>query len=372
MPDKKELLKSPLDAVHRKAKARMIPFGGWDMPVQYEGIIDEHRAVRSAAGLFDISHMGELRVSGPRAESWLNTVLSNDVRQIQPGELQYTLILNDQGGIIDDLIVYRLTDLEYLLVINASRIKEDIAWLESHLTDNVKMENISSETAAVALQGPLMEDILDRAFPEADPLPPHGKIRPWNIYPDAEIYIARSGYTGEDGVELFFPAEVAEEIWNTIIDRGKSLGCVPAGLGARDSLRLEASLPLYGNDLGPDASPYESGVGFAVAYDKPEKFIGRERLRSQRSEGIPRKLVPFTMDKPGAPPRAGYTVYVKDETVGTVTSGGHSPTLDCGIGFARVESSVAKSGTPVEIDIRGKRHPATLQKRPLYKKEDKG
>jgi aminomethyltransferase len=165
---------------------------------------------------------------------------------------------------------------------------------------------------------------------------------------------------------------VAEEIWNTIIDRGKSLGCVPAGLGARDSLRLEASLPLYGNDLGPDASPYESGVGFAVAYDKPEKFIGRERLRSQRSEGIPRKLVPFTMDKPGAPPRAGYTVYVKDETVGTVTSGGHSPTLDCGIGFARVESSVAKSGTPVEIDIRGKRHPATLQKRPLYKKEDKG
>jgi aminomethyltransferase len=178
MPDKKELLKSPLDAVHRKAKARMIPFGGWDMPVQYEGIIDEHRAVRSAAGLFDISHMGELRVSGPRAESWLNTVLSNDVRQIQPGELQYTLILNDQGGIIDDLIVYRLTDLEYLLVINASRIKEDIAWLESHLTDNVKMENISSETAAVALQGPLMEDILDRAFPEADPLPPPWKNSP--------------------------------------------------------------------------------------------------------------------------------------------------------------------------------------------------
>ncbi len=368
MSEKKDLLLSPLDAVHRKAKARMIPFGGWDMPVQYAGIIEEHQAVRTAAGLFDISHMGELRVTGSRAESWLNTVLSNDVRQINTGETQYTLILNDQGGIIDDLIIYRLTELEYLLVINASRITEDFAWLQSHLNDSVKMENLSADTAAIALQGPLTGDILERVFPDADPLPPHGKIRPWNIYQDAEVYIARSGYTGEDGVELFFPRELAEEIWNKIIDRGQSLGCRPAGLGARDTLRLEASLPLYGNDLGPDASPYESGVGFAVSFDKPEKFIGRERLRSQRTNGIPRKLLPFTLDKPGAPPRSGYTVHVGKEAVGTVTSGGHSPTLNCGIGFARIDSSVAKPGTCVDIEIRGKRQPATLQKRPLYKK----
>jgi aminomethyltransferase len=371
MPEKKDLKVTPLHDAHLKAGARMVPFSGWEMPVQYQGIIEEHEAVRNTAGLFDISHMGEVRVSGPRAESWLNTVLSNDVRQINPGESQYTLILNDQGGVIDDLLIYRLTELEYLLVINAARIKEDLQWLESHLTDNVKLEDISSQTAAIALQGPLTAEILQRVFPEADPLPAPGKIKPWNIHPDAEIYIGRSGYTGEDGVELFFPNEVAEEIWDQIIERGKSLGCQPAGLGARDTLRLEASLPLNGNDLGTDFTPYESGVGFAVAFDKPEKFLGRERLRQQKANGIPRKLIPFTMDKPGAPPRAGYGVWIGEDKVGTVTSGGHSPTLKCGIGFARIESSVAKSGTSVEIDIRGKRQPATLQKRPLYKKDHK-
>lgn len=367
MATSKSLKKSPLDARHRAAGARMVEFGGWEMPIQYKGILEEHRCVREAAGLFDISHMGEVIVTGAKSESWLNTVLSNDVRLLNPGESQYTLILNDRGGIIDDLLLYRIGDLRYLLVINASRCEEDLQWLNRHLSKNVHLEDVSSQTGALALQGPATAQVMDRAFPEADHLPPRPRIAPWPVHPDAEAYIARSGYTGEDGIELFFPNELAPQIWDTILDKGASLGCQPVGLGARDSLRLEASLPLYGNDLGPDHTPYESGVGFAVSFDKPEKFIGREALRKQKADGVPRKLIPFTLDEPGAPPRSGYRILHGKEEAGVVTSGGHGPTLACGMGLARVDSAIAKPGQNVNIDIRGRLKPATLQKRPLYK-----
>ncbi|MEO0454017.1 MAG: glycine cleavage system aminomethyltransferase GcvT [Verrucomicrobiota bacterium] len=370
MPEKPSLHLSPLDSAHRKLKARMTPFAGWEMPVQYEGIIQEHHAVRKEAGLFDICHMGEFRVSGPRAESWLNTVLSNDVRQINPGESQYTLILNDRGGIIDDLLIYRITEQDYLMIVNASRREENYDWLKEQLTDNVVLEDISSQTGALALQGPLSLEILERAFPDQKQFPKNRKIMKWDIFDGAESYIARSGYTGEDGFEILVPTELVTQLWDLILDKGKTLGCVPTGLGARDTLRLEASLPLNGNDLDQKFSPFESAVGFAVSFDKPEKFIGRERLRDQKAAGIERKLIPFTMDQKGAPPRSGYSIAIKGEEVGIVTSGGVSPTLGQGIGLARIKSEIAKPGQAIDIDIRGRNVPATLQTRPLYRKSD--
>lgn len=367
MSSSENLLKTPLSRVHEEAGARMVEFGGWLMPVQYSGIIQEHRAVRKAAGLFDISHMGEVYVWGPKAESWLNKVLSNDVRKLEVGQGQYTLMLFESGGVLDDLILYRITGDGYLLVVNASMIAHDAAWLKKHLEPGVELLDASADTGGLALQGPKSISIAERAFPEAGPVPSRNHIRTFS-WRGHETRMARTGYTGEDGIELFFPASASEEIWKHILATGREDGCVPVGLGARDTLRLEACLPLNGHELGPNITPLEAGLQLFFTFSKPEDFIGQEGLERMQEEGVRRKLVAFSSTEGGAPPRAGYPIFVGAQQVGEVTSGGMSPTLGKGIGLALVARGLALPGTELEMEVRGKRVPITLQKKPLYRK----
>jgi aminomethyltransferase len=357
------LKETPLAAAHRSLGARMVEFGGWLMPVQYTGIIQEHHAVRQKAGLFDISHMGEVWVSGPRAEAWLNQLLCNDVRKLQPGQGQYSLMLFESGGVLDDLIIYRTEAEQFLLIINASMIDEDFLWMQKHATPGVTLVNESSHQAALALQGPESVAVLQQAFPESSPLPERNQIhhRTWQ---GISLWIARTGYTGEDGFELVFPASHAETVWNHLLQSG----AVPVGLGARDTLRLEACLPLNGHELGPDITPLEAGLGVFVAWDKPIPFLGQAALAKQKADGLKRKSAPFLVTGTSAPPRAHYPIFAGTESVGEVTSGSASPTLGTGIGLALLTAEYAKPGTQLELEIRGKRVPIEIQRKPLYRR----
>ena len=344
----------------------MVDFGGWHMPVQYSGILDEHHAVRNALGVFDISHMGEVFVSGPNTKAWLNGLLTNNVERIAPGESQYTLMLNEQGGVIDDLLVYQLEDARYLLVVNASMIDEDVAWMQSHLMPGVTLENRSDEFAGIAVQGPRAVQLFDRFFEGKISRPARNEIQPY----EAEcttLWIARTGYTGEDGFELFFRAECATAIWNAILEKGADLGIKPCGLGARDTLRLEMCYPLNGNDLSPERTPLEAGLSFFVDLEKPE-FIGRTTLAEQRQNGVRRRLVPFKMKGKTPPPRSHYGVYKDGQPIAETTSGTVSPSLGIGIGMAYVPAEFARINEEIEIDIRGRRYPATIEKKPLHHK----
>jgi aminomethyltransferase len=361
----KSLLKTPLATTHNSLGAKMVEFGGWLMPVQYSGILQEHQAVRSAAGLFDISHMGEFIISGPSAEAWLNSMLSNDIRGISPGHGQYTLMTNGDGGVIDDLYIYRLEDQVYLAIVNASEIAKDFNWLQRKVVPNVSLENVSAAYAALALQGPKADAILYRVFDKEIRHIRRNQVMV-SSFGGKPALIARTGYTGEEGYEFFFPARLAEELWNRILAEGAPFGCVPAGLGARDTLRLEACYPLYGHELGQSITPLEAGVGFFVSFDKPERFTGKESLRAQKETGLARRSVAFEMSGPSAPPRAGYAVYANGEKIGDVTSGGVSPTLKKNIGLALIATAHAKVGTKIEIEIRDKRCPALIVKKPFY------
>jgi aminomethyltransferase len=356
-----------LAEAHTKLGAKMVDFSGWSMPVHYSGILDEHHAVRTAAGLFDISHMGQVFVSGTAAEAWLNTMLTNDIRQLSSGEGQYTLLLNESGGILDDLLVYRLDEKDYLLVVNASRIEDDLAWLRKWAVPNADISHEPGAQAGLALQGPQAESILEKVFPAEFHFPKRNEILA-ATYQKHSVLISRTGYTGEDGFELFAPAETAVDLWNSILKEGAGRGCKPAGLGARDTLRLEASLPLYGHELSPTVTPLEAGLGLFTSFDKPEKFIGRDSLRQQKEKSLARKLAAFTTTGPGAPPRAGYPVLHEGKPIGEVTSGAFSPTLKTGIGFALLAAAHTAPGTPIAIEIRGNPVPASIAKRPLYKR----
>jgi len=358
--------KTPLFDAHVAAGGRMVDFGGWHMPVQYSGILEEHHAVRNALGVFDISHMGEVFVSGPQAKTWLNEMLTNNVERLAIGECQYTFLLNERGGVIDDLLVYKLEKGRYLLVVNASHIDEDIAWMEAHLSPNVTLENHSDEFAGVAVQGPRAVQLFDRFFEGKISRPARNEIKRY----DADcgtVWIARTGYTGEDGFELFFQAECAVNIWNTILEMGAEFGIKPCGLGARDTLRLEMCYPLNGSDLSPDHTPLEAGMSFFVDLDKP-KFIGRETLAQQRENGVPNRLVPFKMTGKTPPPRSHYGVFKNGQPIAQTTSGTMSPSMGIGIGMAYVPTEFARINEEIEIDIRGRRFPATIQKKPLHKK----
>lgn len=357
---------TPLHAAHKKLGARLVDFANWLMPLQYSSILEEHHSVRRAAGLFDISHMGQVFVSGTAAEAWLNTMLTNDIRMLSPGEGQYTLMLNEQGGTLDDLLVFRVEDQTYLLVLNAARTTDDLAWLKKWATDNVEITHHAEGRAGLALQGPQAEAILEKVFPSEFHFPPRNEIFT-TTYQKFPVLISRTGYTGEDGFEIFCPAEVAEALWENILKAGEGRGCRPAGLGARDSLRLEASLPLYGHELTAEISPLEAGLSFFVAFDKPEKFIGRDALRAQKKSGVTRKLVPFRVTENAPPPRAGYAIHHQGRPVGQITSGLHSPTLNTGIGFALIDASCAAPETPLTITIRDRQVAALTAKRPLYK-----
>jgi aminomethyltransferase len=354
-----ELNHSPLESAHQALGARLIPFAGWNMPVQYSSIIDEHNAVRNKAGIFDISHMGQFLVSGPTAGAWLNRMFTNNISKLAPGQGQYTLMLNESGGVIDDLIAYRTAENEFFLVVNASMIDEDLAWLNSHADPQITLSNDSDVWAGMAIQGPLAAQTYAAIFPD-EPLPPRN-----GIHTTSEgAIVCRTGYTGEDGFEFFCAANEGVFFWEKFL----SAGAAPCGLGARDTLRLEMGYPLNGNDLSPERSPIEAGLGFFCDLSKPE-FIGRETLARQKADGPSLKLTALQYTAKGPPPRSHYPVTSADGTViGELASGALSPSLMTGIGMAYLPAEFSKPGTELQIDVRGRLFPAQVVKKPFYKK----
>jgi aminomethyltransferase len=353
---------------HFRLGARMVPFAGWLMPVQYTSIVEEHQAVRNNVGIFDISHMGQLIVDGAGACEWLNTMLTNNVGKLDVGTGQYTFLLNDRGGIIDDLIVYRIGQREFLLVVNAARADEDFAWLRDHLpaAGAVLLTNRSAGFGGVAIQGPRIAEFFHALFGNDADLPPRNSLADFS-FDGTTVSVARTGYTGEDGIEVFFRSSDAAKVWNAALERGKPFGIKPCGLGARDTLRLEMCYPLNGSDLSPERNPIEAGLGFFVDLTKPN-FIGRDVLVETKENGPREKLVPFRMKEKGPPPRPHYAVFENGERIGEVTSGTLSPSLNWGVGMAYVSTARAKIGAQIDIEIRGQKFPATIEKKPLYKK----
>jgi aminomethyltransferase len=357
---------TPLYEEHVRRGAKIIPFGGWLMPVQYTGILEEHQAVRNNVGIFDISHMGQLIADGPGAHAWLNTMLTNNIAKLDLGTGQYTFLLNERAGIIDDLIVYRIDNRTFLLVVNASRTDEDLTWLDRYRPEDVALTNRSADFGGVAIQGPRVVELFHALFGKNVDLPPRNAIvnLPFN---GTNVSVARTGYTGEDGVEVFFRTGDARNFWNTALEKGKAFGIKPCGLGARDTLRLEMCYPLNGSDLSPERNPLEAGLGFFVDLTKPN-FIGRGVLLRTKDSGPQQKLVSFRMKEKGPPPRPHYMVFDNGAHIGEVTSGTVSPSLNYGIGMAYVSAPHAKIGTKIDIEIRERKFPATIEKKPLYKK----
>jgi aminomethyltransferase len=360
--------KTPLYEEHVGLGAKMVPFAGWLMPVQYASIVEEHQAVRNNVGIFDISHMGQLIVDGTGACEWLNTMLTNNVGKLDVGTGQYTFLLNEGAGIIDDLIVYRIDEHKFLLVVNAARSEEDFAWLQSHFprADGFALANRSADFGGVAIQGPRMSELFHALFGSGIDLPSRNSIADFP-FDGTIVSVARTGYTGEDGIEVFFRAADAVKFWNAALEKGKRFGIKPCGLGARDTLRLEMCYPLNGSDLSPERNPMEAGLGFFVDLTKPA-FVGREVLLGTKKKGPQEKLVPFRMKEKGPPPRPHYAVFENGERIGEVTSGTLSPSLNWGVGMAYVSVAHAKIGAEIDIEIRGQKFPATIEKKPLYKK----
>ena len=357
---------TPLYDEHVRLGAKIVPFAGWIMPVQYTSILEEHQAVRNNVGIFDISHMGQLIVEGSDAREWLNTMLTNNIDKLDVGTGQYTFLLNERGGIIDDLIVYRIDDEKFLLVVNASRTDEDFAWPDQHRPKAVDLNDRSADFGGVAIQGPRVTELFHALFGDDVDLPPRNHIIDLRL-DRTTVSVARTGYTGEDGVEVFFRANDAVTFWNAALERGKAFGIKPCGLGARDTLRLEMCYPLNGSDLSPERNPIEAGLGFFVDLTK-SNFIGRDALLQTKESGPREKLVSFRMKEKGPPPRPHYAVFENGDRIGEVTSGTLSPSLNWGVGMAYVSASHAKIGTQIDIEIREKKFPATIEKKPLYKK----
>jgi glycine cleavage system T protein (aminomethyltransferase) len=338
---------------HAKLGARMVPFAGWEMPVQYEGVIPEHRAVRSDSGVFDVSHMGEIEVEGPRAQELLQSLLSNDLERIGPGQAQYTLLTNERGGILDDLIVYDLDPFRYLLIVNAANAETDFDWIKEREGRGSDVRDVSDRFGLLAVQGPRSLDRL--GLGEA----------PAFTFAEGEIdgiacMVNRTGYTGEPGVELLVEGEDAGALWRRVLDRGVT----PCGLGARDTLRLEVCYPLHGSDIGPETDAISAGLGWTCALDK--NFSGSDALRRIKQRGPARRLVPFVMEDAGVP-RQGMRILEGGE----VTSGSHSPMLDRGIGMGYVEAGLTQPGTALTIDVRGRERRARVVTKPIYKREEK-
>jgi aminomethyltransferase len=353
------LRRTPLHERHAAAGARLVPFAGWEMPVQYEGIRQEHVAVRTRAGLFDVSHMGQVETSGPDAEAFLQHVLSNDVSRIEPGGAQYSVLCREDGGVLDDLFTYRFDDGSFLTVTNASNHERDHAWLAQRAEPfDVAVTDAAADHAMLALQGPDARAIL---APHLDGDAP-ARMRTLRArVAGADCLVCGTGYTGEDGVELLMAPDDAPAVWDALTAGGA--GAARAGLGARDTLRLEVCFHLYGNDLSEDRNPLEAGLGWCCALDTG--FVGSDALRGVDPDEL---LAPFAFTGPGIP-RPGNEVHT-EHGVGVVTSGTLSPCLEIGIGMAYVPAAAAKPGTPVEVDVRGRRRAAEVRERPLYRRED--
>jgi len=351
------LRRTPLYDRHEAAGARLVPFAGWEMPVQYEGIRAEHIAVRTRAGLFDVSHMGEIETRGPDAERFLQRLLTNDVTKIAEGGAQYALLCKEDGGVLDDLFTYKLAPDRYLTVTNAANHDRDLARFQQHASGfNVDVRDALPDYAMLALQGPAARGLAQPLI-EGDEPPRmravHGRIA------GRTALVCGTGYTGEDGLELLLAPEDAAAVWDALLEAGAK----PAGLGARDTLRLEACFHLYGNDLAADRNPIEAGLKWAVKLDTD--FIGADALRDFEPTLV---LVPFAFTGPGIP-RPGNEVVIDGAAAGVVTSGTMSPCLDYGIGMAYVPVAAAEPGTPIEVDVRGKLRPAEVRKKPLYSKD---
>ena len=356
------LKRTPLYDAHVKAGARMVEFGGWEMPVQYTGIIEEHRRVRSAVGLFDVSHMGEFEVEGPAALAALQSVTTNDVSALEVGQVQYSLFPYPEGGLVDDLTVYRLAEQHFMVTVNASNIDKDWAWVTTHAS-GASWKNVSGETGLIAVQGPRAEDLVAGLSP--------ANVREIGYYRFAigtvagvRTLISRTGYTGEDGFELYVPWRETGRVWNALMDAGRAMDVAAIGLGARDTLRLEMRYALYGNDIDQTTNPLEAGLGWVVKPAKGE-FIGKAAIERVRAEGPTRKLIGLEMaDRSVA--RHGYPVLSGGRKVGEVTSGTFGPSVQKSIAMAYVETPLAAVGTGLDVEIRGQAHPARVVKTPFH------
>jgi aminomethyltransferase len=359
------LKRTPLYQAHVKAGARMVPFGGWEMPVQYTGIIEEHRTVRAAVGLFDVSHMGEFEVEGPGAFAALQRLTTNDVAALQVGQIQYSLFCYPSGTIVDDLTVYRMGDARYLLTVNAGNIDKDWAWVTEQTRDlkDARWRNASEGTGLIAVQGPKAEALVGRLADRDVARVGYYRFERGAVA-EVPALISRSGYTGEDGFELYAPADQTEKLWTALLAAGRADGAAPIGLGARDTLRLEMKYALYGNDIDETTNALEAGLGWVV---KPAKgdFIGREALEKVRAEGVRRKLVGLEMTE-RAVARHGYPALKDGRAVGTVTSGSYGPSVDRYIAMAYVETALAGADTELTVEIRGQAKPARVVKTPFY------
>lgn len=364
-----ELKRTPLFDVYKEFGGKTIDFGGWELPVQFSSIKEEHEAVRTKAGLFDVSHMGEVEVKGPDSLNYLQKMLTNDISKINNGGAQYNAMCYENGGTVDDLLVYKMEDNHYLLVVNASNIEKDFKWLEDHLEGNVSIDNLSEKMAQLALQGPLAEKVLQKLAGDTD-LSTIGffKFQQAVTINGKNALVSRTGYTGEDGFEIYCDASDAVDLWKAILSAGKDEGVVPCGLGSRDTLRFEATLALYGQELSPEISPLEAGIGFAVKLNKEADFIGKEALKQQKEKGAARKLVGIEMIDRGIP-RHGYPVYKGEKLIGEVTTGTQSPSLKKNIGLVLIKNEHTGLDSEIEVEIRGKRLKAKVVPTPFYKRE---
>ncbi|UJW57539.1 glycine cleavage system aminomethyltransferase GcvT [Bacillus sp. A116_S68] len=356
--------RTPLFTTYEK-KAKVINFGGWELPVQFSSIQEEHTAVREKAGLFDVSHMGEIEIKGPGTLNFLQHILTNDVEKLKVGSCQYTAMCYENGGTVDDLVLYKKSDEDVLLVVNAANIEKDVNWLKQHVFGDVQIFNASDQYAQLAIQGPKAEEITQQLTNE-----PLNQITFFKFRDEVElagklVLISRTGYTGEDGFEIYCRPEDAVLLWERIIESGTAFGILPCGLGARDTLRFEARLALYGQELSDTISPIEAGIGFAVKTEKETNFIGKDVLKRQREQGVTRKLVGLEMIEKGIP-RSQYEVYKNDEKIGFVTTGTQSPTLKKNIGLALIDATYKDLDTEVEVQIRKRRAKAKIVKTPFY------
>lgn len=361
------LKRTPLFPLYAaESGARCIDFGGWELLVQFSGIHKEHEAVRQAAGLFDVSHMGEFIVEGVNSEAFLQSVTTNDVTALHLDQAQYSLMCYPDGGVVDDLLVYRLEEQRYMLVVNASNIEKDWEWLQQHMPDGVTMTDISDNTALIALQGPLAEAILSPlSDASVSSLSSFCCLQNISLF-GVKTLISRTGYTGEDGFEIYLAAKDAPAVWMGLLSQGSEQGLLPTGLGARDTLRFEAKLPLYGQELSSSISPIEAGLSYFVKLGTDD-FIGKEALVKQKLNGPSRKLCGIEMIE-RAIPRSHYEIYAGDTLIGEVTTGTQSPTLKRNLGLALIDSTYAALGTRLEVDIRGKRLQAEVVSIPFYKR----
>jgi aminomethyltransferase len=373
------LKRTSLFTAHQKLGGKLIDFGGWEMPVQYTSITEEHLAVRHAAGIFDISHMGEVTVTGSGAAAFLNSVLTNNIGQLVSGRGQYTLMCNERGGVIDDLYAYRISVGVYLLIINASRVANDVAWLQAQAArfsgGELNLTDASHHYAAVAVQGPRVKEFIGAVVsgPSSSifSVPAVTDLKKNQIagfhFDNSSLLVSRTGYTGEDGFEILGPDAAMQQVWDQTLAAGAAFGIKPCGLGARDTLRTEVCYPLYGHELDEQTTPIEAGVGFFVAFDKGE-FNGRAVLAEQKARGVTKKLIAFKMEGKSAPPRPHYPIWVQGARVGIVTSGTQSPSLNLGIGMGYVPPEFAKPDTRIEIEIRGQRNAAVVVSKPIFRK----